>query len=146
MGHRVTVLAAALLIGGAAVMAQQSDESSPVYAPGPYKNLKMQQVVRNFEANLRSPIPGVVEATIGHTIWLRLVRPDANLYHLQEAITEVAANGTTAAIRYRASLAAMVLYSPGLFCCLTDRSYKSADDLFAGVSGRAQETLIGQNR
>jgi hypothetical protein len=146
MGHRVVVLAGALLIGGAAVMAQQTDKSAPVYTPGPYKNLKMQQVVKNFEANLRSPIPGVVEATLGHTIWLRLVRPDADLYHLGDAVSEVATNGATGAIRYRASLVAMVLYSPSLFCCLTDRSYQSADDLFVRVSGRAQETLIGQNR
>jgi hypothetical protein len=146
MKHRVLVLAGTLLIGGAAALAQQTDGSNATYVPGPYKNLKMQQVVRNFEANLQSPIPGVVEATLGHTIWLRVVRPDANLYHLQDAISEVAVNGATAAIRYRASLAAMVLYSPSLFCCLTDRSYKSADDLFVRVSGRAQETLIGQNR
>ena len=145
MKHRVLVLAGALLIGGASALAQQAGDPYVLYVPGPYANLKINQVVKNFEANLGSPIPGVVETTLGHIIWLRLVRPDVNLNSLQDAISNVAADGATAAIRYRASLASMVLYSPSLFASLKDHSYVTANDLFTGVSGKAQETLIGQN-
>ncbi len=126
-------------------MAQEDNDPYVLYVPGPYANLKINQVVKNFEANLDSPIPGIVETTLGHIIWLRLVRPDVNLDGLQDAIIDVADNGPTAAIRYRASLASMVLYSPSLFRGLLDHSYVTANDLFAGVSGKAQETLIGQN-
>lgn len=146
MKYRVMVLAGALLIGGAAAMAQQASDPYILYVPGPYTGLKINQVVKNFDANLRSPIPGIVETTLGHIIWLRLVRPDANLACLQDAISDVAAGGSTPAIRFRASLASMVLYSPSLFTSLMNRSYATANDLFAGVSGKAQETLIGQNR
>ncbi len=145
MKHSVLVLAGALLVGGATAFAQQADISNAIYVPGPYSGLKIHQVMQNFEANLQSPVTGVVETTIGHIIWLRLVRPDVNMDRLQDELSDVAAGGPTASIRYRASLASMVLYSPTLFSSLLGRSYASANDLFATVSGRAQETLIGQN-
>lgn len=145
MKHSVLVLAGALLVGGATAFAQQAEVSHAIYVPGPYTGLKIHKVLMNFEANLRSPINGVVESTIGHIIWLRLVRPDANLDRLQDELSSVAVSGATASIRYRASLASMVLYSPTLFSNLLNRSYASPNDLFATVSGRAQETLIGQN-
>ncbi len=145
MKHRVMVLAGALLIGGASALAQADHDPYVLYVPGLYSHLKIDQVVKNFQANLTSPIPGIVETTLGHIIWLRLVRPDVDLNSLQDAIVDVADNGPTAAIRYRASLASMVLYSPSLFASLKERSYARANDLFAGVSGKAQESLIGQN-
>jgi hypothetical protein len=147
MKHAVLVLAGTLVMAAAVpAAAQEAYTMRAFYNPGPYTQINVERTVRNYEFCLESSNGGVLESALGHVIWLRLVRPDANLNALQEGIARLAAEGPTPSIRYRASLAAMVFDSPKIFAGLTNVCCASGNELFAKVSAKAQETLIGDNR
>jgi hypothetical protein len=143
----VMILAGMLLVASAVPASAQDDYATrALYNPGPYTHLNVRCVVCNFESGLRSGNDGVVESTLSHVLWLRLVRPDVNLDRLQDEIAGLVTDGRTPSIRYRASLATMVLESPALFAGMTGKSYSTANELFAGVSSTAQQTLLGYNK
>jgi hypothetical protein len=147
MKHAAMVLAGTLVMAATvAATAQETHEMRAFYNPGTYTQLNVKRTVHNYESCLKSSCNGVLETALGHIIWLRLVRPDANLDALQERIAHLATEGRTPAIRYRASLAAMVLDSPGIFASVANVSYASENELFTKVSGKAQEILFSDNR
>lgn len=147
MKQGVLILAGMLLVASAVpASAQDTYATRALYNPGPYTHLNVRCVLCNFESGLRNGNDGVVESILSHVLWLRLVRPDVNLDRLQDEITGLITDGRTPSIRYRASLAAMVLESPALFAGMTDKSYSTANELFASVSATAEQTLLGYNQ
>ncbi len=147
MKQGVLVLAGMLLVGSVVPAAAQDNAATrALYNPGPYTHLNVRCVVCNFESGLRSANDGVVESTLSHVLWLRLVRPDVNLAQLEDEIATLISSGRTPSIRYRASLASMVLDSPALFKGMADKSYETANELFARVSATAEQTLLGYNQ
>ncbi len=147
MKRTVLVLAGVLLMAAAKpASAQESVATDTPYAPGPYTHLNIAKAVSNFDMGLKSGNDGVLESTLSHIVWLRLVRPDAQLCQLQEEVANLVSRGRTPAIRYRAALAAMVLDCPSSFTGVSSVSYESANELFAKVSDTAKQTVIGYNR
>jgi hypothetical protein len=147
MKYGVLILAGMFLMAATVpATAQESGTDKALYNPGPYPHVNIKRIVKNFESGLRSSNDGIQESTLSHIIWLRLVRPDANLEPLQDKIAELVSSGRTPSIRYRAALAEMVLDSPALFAGMATVSYTTANEVFATVSDVAKQTLIGYNR
>lgn len=147
MKRSVLVIAGVLVMAATVpAFAQESNTTKSPYIPGSYSSLNLSRAISNFGLGLRSPNDGVLESTLSHIVWLRLVRPDADLGTLQEEIVQLASSGRTPSIRYRAALAAMVLDSPASFTGVSTVSYMSANELFAKVSDTAKQSIIGYNR
>jgi hypothetical protein len=147
MKHSASLLAGMLLVAAMVpAAAQEASEGGAYYEPGTYPRLNVKRTVLNYQRCLESPIHGIMESSLGHIIWLRLVRPDADLTPLKEEIMRLAAEGPTCCIRYRARLAATVFDSPGVFASVAKVPYNSENELFAQVAARAENLLFTDNR
>jgi hypothetical protein len=78
----------------------------------------------------------IIECGLAHVAMLILAQPTVTFEPLNEKLDDLAINGETPAIRYKAYLARMVNEQPDLFVYEKYGDYKNGDELFTALGQR----------
>ncbi len=148
MKPTAVIFAAALMTVLASPAPGQSaliPDSAPVSRPTPTGDDDIRRYESNYAACLNNGNDGVVESAIAMSVRMKWALPSAQLEPLRRALASVAADGKTASIRYKASLAGLVFDAPPMFNNDSARRYAWDEDLFSAISERARHELLGSN-
>lgn len=107
-----------------------------------YQELNLGRVERNFEQALEHSVDGVVESAIAQLAMVKLAQPECESEDLSDKLAELAGNGRTPAIRFKAYLASMLFEQPGIFAADARTHYDSGEKLFAALASRLEQTLL----
>ena len=142
---RSTLLLAALLTATtAASYAQGSDETLRIFPPAErFAGVDPDWFDRTYAPALASANDGVVESGIAHSVNAKIALPGGEFDRIRTALGSLAVCGRTPAIRYKAYLAGLVLDNPAMFAGTDPRGFLTTDQLFASLSDRVKELLIG---
>jgi hypothetical protein len=92
--------------------------------------------------SLRHEIPGVVECALRDAMLLKIARPELDLPEIKKEIDDLAMGGMSTVIRYKAGLAKQVYENPEMFLPLASTEYITADEAFAAVARRLEQTML----
>jgi hypothetical protein len=138
-----TMVALAAL-GVAGLQAQTNGSDREILScTAAHQHINLSQVERSYALCLKSPIDGVVESALAHITRLKLCRPEVGFGRIADILPELAREGRTPAIRYKAYIASMVYDMPGLFAPEQAVEFRTAEDLYAALSNRLQSSLLG---
>jgi hypothetical protein len=96
-----------------------------------------------YLVSLESANEGVVQSAIGIILQWRFVSPGEDLLQLEHKITDLAVNGSSPAVRFKASLASLVIDDPAL----VNFDVAACDDcgeLFDAITSSVRQMVIGQ--
>ncbi|HCV42293.1 MAG TPA: hypothetical protein DGH68_02325 [Bacteroidetes bacterium] len=122
---------------------QQAADDWP-YSPtaASYGTANLTQAKKVFQWSLESDNDGVVESVLGHIAHMRITLPQEAMKDIEAAVRELANNGRTPVIRYKAYLASLVFDNPSMFCQTVTNKYASSDELFGAIATRVQQTML----
>ena len=116
--HRALVIGLALT----AALAAQAQDLSELSKAEPSRSreytrrtLNFQKVETNYLVCLNSVIPGVVESALGHVTLMRIAYPKQEFSKIREKLYDLASQGATQTIRYKAFAAMQVFANPAAF-------------------------------
>jgi hypothetical protein len=145
--YSMLLMAGLLVAGAAGVKAQDDNVGERRYIAYPdCSNLKkIAQARVNFLWSLHSDNPGVIGSALAQIAYFSLCKPDFCTEEMTAAVASLAATGSTAAVRYRAYLAALVIENPAMFTLERDARYETSEQLFSALANRLQVTLLSYN-
>jgi len=79
------------------------------------RNMNTPRIVTNYLRCLDCDVPGVVETALGHVAYMRIAYPKLDLGILRTKLVELAVQGSTREIRYKAFTALEVFGEPTTF-------------------------------
>ena len=141
-------LAAGLILAAASALGQTStpqaaDERPYISSAISYTTANVPRVKKNFLWTLQSDNDGVMESGIAHVAQMRIMLPDEDMKEFDATLNQLAINGRTQAIRYKAYLTTQVFASPAPFRHVAEVSYASGDEFFTAIATRLQQTVLG---
>jgi hypothetical protein len=142
----VVVAAAALLAANATAnghVTALKDTTLRTCAPmASYRALNIARYQPACVISLTHRNEGVVESALRDAMLLKLARPDLDLPAIKEEIDNLAIEGATPVIRFKAALAKQVYENPGMFALVARAEYITADDAFAAVADQLERSLL----
>jgi hypothetical protein len=114
-------------------------------ATGALKTLspaRLEHAKKSYLECLASANEGVVQSTIGIVLQWRLISPQEDLSRLERKINDLALNGSSPAIRFKASLASLVIDKP----TIVNFDVAACDDcgeLFDAITSDVRQMVIG---
>lgn len=141
-------LAAGLILATASSLGQTStpkaaDERPCISSTINYSTANVTQVKKNFLWTLQSDNDGVMESCLAHIAQMRIMLPNEDMKEFDAMLNQLAINGRTQAIRYKAYLTTQVFASPATFRHVAEVSYASGDEFFTAIATRLQQTVLG---
>jgi len=98
------------------------------------KVLNFKRVEINYLVDLNSELPSVVESALGHVTLMRIAYPEQDLRRIQEKLYDLASEGATNCIRYKAFTAMQVFANPTAYkASIVGRDY-SGDGLLEDLA------------
>jgi len=145
-----TMLTAGLLLASLPALGQSNGrgmQHDPASSPAvwSYEEGYIQKAIKNYAAALKSTNDGVVESAIAQIVFIRIGLPKLDLKTVEGTVTNLAENGRTPVIRYKAYLANIVFESPASFEKALNVETTNSDAFFAVIASQVQRTLLGQN-
>jgi hypothetical protein len=111
-----------------------------------YQECNVGKYARNFMNSLEYPdCSEIVECGLAQIAMLKLAQPNCKNAMIKDKIDDLAMNGETPAIRYKAYITSMVFENPGMFVYEKYGSYECGDDLFRALSKRMEQTMLAVN-
>jgi hypothetical protein len=142
----VAATAAMLTLGLTLALGQEpvsTDRSIRIYArAGSYEKADLQELEKNFLGSLDHPVDGVVEAALGEIARVKLVQPLCCSEAIVEKLHELAIEGRTSAIRYKAALTSILFENPGMFENERPVDYPNGDALFTAIARRLEKQVL----
>lgn len=111
-------------------------------AAGAYRAMNVAKYQPACVISLRHPIDGVVECALRDAMMLKLARPDVEVPDIRNEIRRLTTEGASPAIRYRAWLTTLVYENPRMFAAEANGDYYTAEEAFAAVARRLEQTLL----
>ena len=139
-------LAAGLILATASVVGQtqqNSDERPCISNSINVATANIQNAKRNYLWTLQSDNDGVVESALAYVVQLRIILPREDMKAIESVVGDLALNGPTPVIRYKAYLATQVFANPQTFCEVASANYASSDQFFSALGLRLQQTMLG---
>ena len=137
-----TLLVAAMVaVGVGRAVAAAGDLGNPGKALSTMSRARIEHAKKSYLTSLESPTQGVVQSAIGIILQWRLISPGEDLSKCEQKIKELAINGATPTIRFKASLASLVMDNP----TLVNINVASCDDcgeLFDAVTASVRQMVI----
>ena len=140
------MLTAALAMWGAALASGQEVKSAPRAEralPSSIAHFGVAAIEGFYVRAMDSPVDGVVNSALACAASIAMLLPAENLELLKEKVSSLAMDGRTPDIRYRASLASVVMTAPELFA--NDEVIQNSDEreFFASISTTLEHSLYG---
>jgi hypothetical protein len=111
-------------------------------SPKAYMTANMKILERGFLGSLNHEVPGVVESALGEIARLKLAQPQAVSPRIAERLEELAIEGETAGIRYKASLASLVFRFPSMFQVHQYTDYATSEEVFTDIARRLEQKVL----
>ncbi len=125
--------------------ASSTAEPSIFASADSYLQLNVRAMEIRYLASLNYPSQGVVEAALREITRVKLAHPSSSMSSIEEKFKELAAEGETPAIRYKAILGLQVFENPKLFLDLVSYEFKTEDEMFTAISRRLEKSLLAGN-
>lgn len=135
-------LTAASLIIAALTTTAVARNSAPDRSTEKTTPVNFVQTEQRYLDCLNSGNNGVVESALAQVVKMVLVFPEQPFVQLRMKVRDLAENGRTPAIRYRAYLAAAILEDPSMFTDASDGS-NGDNDVFVQAANILQKQLLG---
>jgi hypothetical protein len=103
---------------------------------------KLAEAEANYLNGLKSDNPGLVESSLYYVLQLRIAYPDRKFPKLESAVDLLVAEGPTAGIRYKASLASTVFAAPRLIDPTRTAILTDNNDFFASIAEQLSNKLL----
>lgn len=137
----VPALVLALTYGSS--RAQAGDLGNPAKALATMSHAKVEAAKKCYLDCLASRNEGVVQSAIGIVLQWRLINPAEDLSCLEKKINDLALEGASPAIRFKASLASLVMDKPSLVN-FDPAACEDCGQLFDSITAAAREMVISQ--
>ena len=125
---------------------QTEKPDGPIYGTVySYQPSYLQRAALNYAVAMRSECNGVVESAIIHSTLLRILAQDLDMSQIRSALADLADEGRTPEIRYRAFLAMAVFDNPAKFENAGRALYANGDQFFSVVASQVHNSLLGHN-
>jgi hypothetical protein len=136
----------ALSVGANAPQAlAQTDAKQPYFAPAShYQKVEAKKFVRLTTQNLKFDNDGVVETALAYAAYMRIAAPEADLSDLLPTIEALTMNGTTNAIRVRASITRGIFANPRAFTTLLQTPFETSEEFFYAATVRLASTYFAE--
>ena len=135
-------LTVAGLIVAALTTTAVAQSSAPDRSTAKKTPVNFVQTEQRYLDCLGSENDGVVESALAQVVKMVLVFPDQPFGQIRLKVQDLAENGRTAAIRYRAYLAAAILEDPAMFAGLPHGNIND-NDVFLQAANILQKQLLG---
>jgi hypothetical protein len=123
-----------------------ADRTIRTYASaGSYERANLQGLEKNFLVSLDHSVDGVVEGALGEIARVKLVQPLCCSEAVVEKLHELAIEGRTSAIRYKAALTSFLFENPGMFENERAVDYPNGDALFTAIARRLEKQVLTVN-
>jgi hypothetical protein len=97
---------------------------------------------KSYLNSLESGNEGVVQSAIGIVLQWRLISPSDDFSRLEQKINDLAINGSSPAIRFKASLASLVMENPTMVT-FDVAGCDNCGELFDAITGSVRQMLVG---
>ncbi len=140
-----TLLVAAMLaLSAGRVDAAAGDLGNATKALTTMSRARIEHTKKCYLNCLESSNDGIVQSAIGIVLQWRLVSPEEDLSKCERKINDLAVNGSSPAIRFKASLASLVMDNPNL----VNFDVATCDDcgqLFDEITASVRQMVIGHS-
>lgn len=123
--------------------ANAGDLGKPARALSTMNAARIEAAKEGYLEGLKSCNEGVVESSIGIVLQWRLISPREDLSRLERKINDLALEGATPAIRFKASLASLVMDNPSL-ANFDVAACEDCGELFDEITRAVRQMVIGQ--
>jgi hypothetical protein len=107
-----------------------------------YRQFNIPRFERAQLESLRFRVPAVVECALREVALLKLAQPTTSSSAIYDQVCDLAENGTTPAIQYKASLVRMLYDHPDMFVSEGMREYVNDEEVFTALSDRLQKSVL----
>lgn len=108
-----------------------------------HKAINAGKAEMNYLRCLNSGTDAIVESALAGVVALKMALPEHDFARLEKRAGELAVNGRTASIRFKAYLTNAVLENPGLFGRYVDMRPDNPEELFYFIASRLHMSLLG---
>lgn len=103
-----------------------------------YRSFDIKRYEKNFSQSLSHPLPIIVESALAQVVMVKLAQPDIPCIEWQKQITQLALDGPTSGVRYKAYLAMMAFDQPKQFARILSGQYRTTDEMFIALAVELQ--------
>jgi hypothetical protein len=146
MGTKVRVavaLAVAAVVGACGDARGQDQQDEWTYAPQVrYLQANLPVLEKAYVYCLESPIEGVVECAVREVARIKLAHLTWESDALKKRLEDIALNGMTPPIRYKASLVRAMFDAPALFAAESSVDFRTPTQLYLAVARRLESGML----
>ena len=142
--ERVAVaLAFVAAVGACGDARGQEQQDEWTFAPqGRYLQANLPLLEKAYLYSLESPIAGVVECAMREVARIKLANLAWESDALKGRLEQIAADGMTPAIRYKASLVRAIFDTPALFVAESTADFRTPSQLYLAVARRLEAGML----
>ena len=149
MRTRVNVLSALVLaaVFGVSGRAQgnEADEEWLYASHERYVQANLERLEKAYLCAFECPLEGVAESALREVARIKITHLEWESEDLTEALGEISREGSTPAIRYKASLVKALFETPGLFALEEGKDFRTPSQLYLAVARRLEVNLLAGN-
>ncbi len=119
--------------------------SATIFAQEPKTEQFINKAKNNYFRTLNSNINGVVESSIFITMEMKAKYPDADYDKLVNKLNELAVEGSTPTIRYKAQLASLYFNFHNMFADIKFVDKENPEKYFKQISERLEQLPVASN-
>lgn len=142
-------LAAALLLAVFAMRAQASEPTSDPVAIRTfadltsYQNISFERAAKSYLGSLEfKGCAEIVEGGLAQLAMLKLAQPGGKQRAIENKLSDLAVDGESPTVRFKAYLASTVFTNPNLFQSEQFGNFTTGDELFAALASRLQKETL----
>lgn len=120
-------------------------EPKCVFAPlKVYQTTNFRSIEKYYLWSLDSPVDAVLESVIREIARFELAQPGCCSDAIREKLEFLSVNGNSSCVRYKATLARMVMARPEMFASEGTVEYKTGEKLFTSIARRLEVELLAE--
>jgi hypothetical protein len=142
VGVLVVVALAVVFGAGGWAQAQEVGEEWEFAPHERYIQADLPRLEKAYLYALDFPLEGIVESTLREVARVKVAHLDWEADNLVEKLDEIARDGMTPALRYKASLVKALFETPALFASESGRDFRTPSQLYHAVARRLETDLL----
>ncbi|MCK5571912.1 MAG: hypothetical protein KAJ12_04095 [Bacteroidetes bacterium] len=142
----VALLLVAVVSQAGSQGAARANEELRIFAQlSSYQTANMERLEKSFLGSLNYPHDAVIESAIAEITRLKIAQQSCCSKAIEKKLAELAVEGNTPAIRYKAALALILFDQPDIFVEEVTVDFGNPEELFMAISRRLEKELLVLN-